>query len=107
MTRLTLALTAWMSLVSVVSAALTPRKEPPTVGNEVGQAKAAKIATEAREQAAGRVTNSEFVLTDQTEVLLNGKPCRYEKVPGDASIVQMELAADNKTVLKIHFRSRK
>jgi hypothetical protein len=111
---------------------LTPRKDSPTLGRDVPQAPAAKLSALAleqatgrgtrsevppaqaarlsalaREQAAGRETQSEFVMTDQTEVLLNGKPCKYADVPGDARIVRMELAADNKTVRKIHFRTGK
>jgi hypothetical protein len=111
---------------------LTPRKDPPTFGRDVPQAQAAKLSALALEQVAGRGTRSggppaqaaglsalarqqaagpearsEFVMTDQTEVLLNGKPCKYAEVPGHASIVRMELAADNKTVLKIHFRTGK
>jgi hypothetical protein len=74
---------------------------------EVPQAHAARISALAREQAAGRDSPSEFVVTDRTEVLLNGKPCRYADVPGHATIVRMEVAADNKTVLRIHFQTRK
>jgi hypothetical protein len=46
------------------------------------------------------------VVTDRTEILLDGKPCKYEAIPATASIVRMEVAADKKTVLKIHFRRR-
>jgi hypothetical protein len=103
MIRLTLALAASICLISTASASLASRKEPPTLS----KGRASKIATEAWEQAADRNTKSEFVLTDQTEILLNGKPCKYEQVPADAGITRMELAADNKTVRKIHFRTRK
>jgi hypothetical protein len=56
---------------------------------------------------AGGAPQSEFILTVGTAFLLNGKPCRYEEIPDYASIVQMDVAADKKTVLKIHFRTRK
>jgi hypothetical protein len=49
----------------------------------------------------------EFVITEQTEVLLDGKPCKYQDVFGNARIVRMEVAEDKKTVLKIHFRTAK
>jgi hypothetical protein len=132
MTRLTLTLAACLGFVSVASASLTPRKDPPTFGRDVPQAQAAKLAALALEQATARGTRSEvppaqaarlsalareqaaapeapseFVMTEQTEVLLNGKPCKYAEVPGHARIVRMELGADNKTVLKIHFRTGK
>jgi hypothetical protein len=75
--------------------------------SEVPTEQASRLSALAREQAAGPESRSEFVMTDQTEVLLNGKPCKYAEVPGHASIVRMELAADNKTVLKVHFRTGK
>ena len=113
MTRLMLTLAALMSSVSVVSATLTPRKETspreklPVLGNEVLRVRVAKRTAQPPVQAAGQETRSEYVLTRQTEVLLNGKPCKYENVPADARIVRMEVAADKKTVLKIHFRTGK
>jgi hypothetical protein len=55
-------------------------------------------------ESAERETTATFVVTEQTEVLLNGKPCKYEEVAGHACIVWMEVAADKKTVLKVHFR---
>jgi hypothetical protein len=106
-TRLTIALVSWISLVSVVSASLTPRKESPMGDKGVVQARASKLLARAPEQTAGGGTKSEFVLTDRTEVLLNGKPCKYAEVPAHASIEHMEVAADKKTVLKIHFHTRK
>jgi hypothetical protein len=114
MLRLTLALAVWIGLVPVVNATLTPRKEStlgksfPAIGSEEGlrlggNKRLARIA--GKPVQAG--TRSEYVVTHQTQILLNGKPCKYEEVPPDASIVRMEVAADKKTVLKIHFRTRK
>jgi hypothetical protein len=112
-----------MALVSVASASLTPRKQPSRFGNDlpqakaaklsarfgedVAQAQAAKLSAQAPEQAAGREGPTEFVVTERTEVLLNGKPCKYQDVPGHARIVWMEVAADKKTVLRAHFRTGK
>jgi len=107
MTRLTFALAAWVSLISLASASLTPRKDRPALGNDAPQLPVAKLAVETRDQAAGRGNPSEFVLTEQTEILLNGKPCRYEEVPEGAMILRMEVAPDRKTALKILFRTRK
>ena len=107
MNRLILVLAAWMSLISVVSASLTPRKEPSLLGKEVRPISSPKLSLKALEQTVGQEMPSEFVVTDRTEILLNGKPCKYEEVPGHASIVKMEVAADKKTVRKIHFRTRK
>jgi hypothetical protein len=112
MTRLTLALAAWISFVSAIPASLTPRTESPLAARKalpalakgVSQVQAVKLSASVSEQAWGETP---FVLTSGTEILLNGKPCSYEEIPGHASIVRMEVAADKKTVLKIHFRTRK
>lgn len=107
MTRLTLALAAWISLVSVASASLTPRRESLALREEVSQVQAPKLLARATGRVAEREASSEFVLTNETEILLNGKPCKYEAIPRHASIVLMEVAEDQRTVLKIHFRTRK
>jgi hypothetical protein len=104
MTRLALVLAAWMGLLSVGSASLTPRKKSPAVGDEVPPVRSSRLASQTTGQAAGRGNGSDFAVTHGTELLLNGKPCRYQDVPADARIVHMEVAADRKTVLKIHFR---
>jgi hypothetical protein len=49
----------------------------------------------------------QFQITDQTEVTLDGRPCRYADVPRGAGIVKMEVGTDGTTVLKIQFRSRR
>ncbi|MBY0525396.1 MAG: hypothetical protein K2R98_18455 [Gemmataceae bacterium] len=48
----------------------------------------------------------QFRVTDDTEVLLDGKPCKFRQVPASATILHMDVAADGKSVLKIHFRSK-
>jgi hypothetical protein len=115
MTRLILALVAWLSLVPVASASLAPRKSstrldnyvPPAKASRGAQTKAPEVPASHQAQAAAQETTSEFAVTEQTEVTLNGKPCRYKDVPSHASILRMELGADKKTVRKIHFRTRK
>jgi hypothetical protein len=107
MIRLTLALAAWISLACVAPASLTPRKDSVPLGDQPQRPQAGKVLAEARQQAAARNGRSEFVLTAETEVLLNGKPCRYKEVPASARIIHMEVAEDNKTVLKIYFRTVK
>jgi hypothetical protein len=106
MTRLTLALTVWLGFVAVTSASLAPRKDPSPF-EKAPQARVSQPQAQAPEQTARPAAKSEYVVTEGTEILLNGRPCKYEDVPARASIVRMELAADNKTVLKVHFRTRK
>ena len=104
MTRLTLVLAVWISLVSAASATLTPRKERPPLGPDpLPRVQAPKLSAE----AAGYGAAPEFRVTEQTEVLLDGKACRYQDVPEQATILRMEVAPDRKTVLGIHFRTGK
>jgi hypothetical protein len=56
---------------------------------------------------AGRGSRSEYVLTERTEITLNGKECKYADVPRNARIVQMEVGADGRTILRIRFRTGK
>jgi hypothetical protein len=74
------------------------------LGNEVLQARVSRLQARPSQQAVAQGSIGEFIVTERTEVLLNGERCRYEEIPGHASIVRMEVAADRKTVLKIHFR---
>jgi hypothetical protein len=47
-----------------------------------------------------------FTMTDQTEVQLDGRACKYADVPKDAQITLLEVSKD-RVILKIHFRSKK
>jgi len=107
MVRLTLALAFWMGLVSTIPASLTPRKEASSIGTAVQLGKTPQIATQAGAETVELGKTSEFVLTEQTEILLDGEISRYEQIPAAASIVKMELEADKLTVRKIHFRTRR
>lgn len=52
-------------------------------------------------------TRDEFRLTATTEVLLDGRPCRYEDVPDGATILLLETATnESKEILTIHFRTK-
>jgi hypothetical protein len=107
MTRLTVALAVWMSFASAAWASLAPRKESRALTRDIASVLVARLAAPAAEQPSAQATTQEFVLKENAEVLLNGKPCKYEQIPSNATIVLLELAADNKTVLKIHFRTPK
>jgi hypothetical protein len=105
MIRLTFALAAWISVASVAMASIAAPKKSHPLANEILRTRDSKLLNGAQEQAAQRTPRTEFVVTDQTEILLDGKPCKYADVPSRASIVHMELATDKKTVLRIHFQS--
>ncbi len=107
MTRLTLTLVAWMSLVATGTASVAPQKAFLVTSGDLPPLRLAKLPAPATEPAIGLRSNAEFVMTERTEVVLNGKACKYADVPAKARIVRMEVAADRKTVLKIHFRTGK
>jgi hypothetical protein len=45
-----------------------------------------------------------LVITNTTEILLDGRPCGYQQLPGNAIITFAEVGSDRQTVLRIHFR---
>jgi hypothetical protein len=48
----------------------------------------------------------DYRVTANTEVLLDGKPCRYEEVPNGVTIILMEIVSnENKEILKLHFKT--
>jgi hypothetical protein len=49
---------------------------------------------------------AELRVTEGTEVLLAGRPCRYADVPPDATVIRIEVSPlDPARAEKIHFRS--
>jgi hypothetical protein len=103
---LTLAVAAWLSFVSVATASLAQPRKSALPGKELARALATRVSPEVAKQVVPEA-EPEFSVTEQTEILLDGRPCAYKDVPADASILKMEVAVDKKTALKIHFRSRK
>lgn len=49
----------------------------------------------------------QYVMTSETEILLDGRPCKFAQVPTSATIVQMEVSEDGRSILKVHFRSKR
>lgn len=74
MSRRILVLAVWRILVSVVSASLTPREERSPLGNEAHRILTPNLSVESLQHpvSAQRQTESEFIVTDRTEILLNG-----------------------------------
>jgi hypothetical protein len=105
MTRLALALAVWITAASLAPATLTARRDGPRFDREDPRFEGAKLPDKALGLVVTRVNPSEYVVTEEAEVLLNGQPCRYQDVPEHATILRMELAWDNKTVLTVHFRA--
>jgi hypothetical protein len=107
MTRLILAFVVSTIVTASAFASVTPRKEFSRLGDERLPLRALALSTRVQVAGAEGGAESPFALTDQTEVLLNGRPCRYEAIPAQARITLLELAGDKKTVLRIHFRTEK
>lgn len=113
MTRPTLALAAFLSLIPPATASLAPRTTTPAPGKDLPPTTAKDRAFDLDKPAAAAPPaeppeeKQNFVINDQTEVQLDGKVCKFEEVPPGASIVNLSVAADKKTILKIHFKSKK
>jgi hypothetical protein len=105
---------AFLCILSPVLANVAPRNEPPN-------ARRTTLPTTAKDQSpdpdkSGAATapapeekseKPKLVLTDDTEVMLDGVRCKFADVPATADIVTLEVAADKKTITKIHFQSKK
>ena len=107
MARVTLVLLSLLCFLSPVGASLTPRPGSPLPGRDVPASLAMSLPPGLAQAASVPSPRDQYQITDQTEVSLDGRPCRYTDVPGGAGIVKMEVASDGTTVLKIHFRSRR
>jgi hypothetical protein len=108
MFRSALALLVFPCLVPQASASLAPRRELPPASSKDLSGFLIKAFTAAPVQGTStQGLRDEYTVTDQTEVILDGRPCRYKDVPPGASILRIELAPDEKTILRIHFRTRK
>jgi hypothetical protein len=94
----------WMTVLLVSLLYFSPvraslgRKQRPAVDKHI------PIKTVASLPAAS--ANDEFRITPATEVLLDGRPCRYEQVPDSAIIILLETVTnENKEIARIHFRT--
>lgn len=53
-----------------------------------------------------RAKDDAFRITSQTEVLLDGRPCSFDRIPKGATIVLLEtITNESKEITRIHFRS--
>jgi hypothetical protein len=86
MKTLALILTLWLATI--------PPSRPPV---------SPPLPEPAPKQHAG---NGQFVITDATVILLDGQPCELADVPATAVIVELAVASDGRTLLKLSFRSR-
>ena len=113
MTRLTMGFAAFLFCLSPAMANVSPRNDRPSVGKD-SLPRTAKDAPPDNDKPVASAPAAEekqeqqhFVVNDKTEVQLDGQACKFEDVPSTASIVNLEVAADKKTILKIFFQSKK
>ena len=105
MTRIAVALVAFVCAVPLALASLSPKSDSLILGKSLSLV--ASKTREARAESLGLKGPEEFVITNHTEVTLDGSGCSYKDVPGNASIKHLEIAADRKTILKIDFRTQR
>ena len=107
MARMSLVLLGLLCFFSPANAALAPRPDCPAPGRDVPSSLVQSLPPGFTQAALAPSPKDQYQITDQTQVTLDGRPCRYADVPSGAGVVKMEVAADGTTVLKIHFRSRR
>jgi hypothetical protein len=98
--KLTLVLVASFLLLSPASAKLAPQKD--RLISDKAREVTPKVEAGTPEEDDGKL-----VISDDTEVQLDGKASKLEEVPKTAEVILMELGKDKKSVLKIHFRTKK
>jgi hypothetical protein len=98
MARLTMTLVTSFLWLSVAHANLTPVKERSPFDKPLPPAPKAEAAPE---QDGG------LEVSDDTEIKLDGKTCKFEDIPENAEIILVEVAKDKKSILKLHYRTKK
>jgi len=95
----------WMTVLFVSLFYFSPlhasldRKERPAGNNLISAKSSSCLSTAAAKDDA-------FRITEKTEVLLDGRPCRYDQVPDGALILLLEIVSnESKEIARIHFRS--
>jgi hypothetical protein len=111
-TRATMSFAAFFAFLPSAMASLTPPSNAPALAR-------ASLPTTAKDGAFSldksapapapeeKEEKPKLVITDKTEVELDGHACKFADVPSTASIVELSVGADKKTILKIHFQSQK
>ena len=113
MSRPALALTALFVCISAALATLSAPPAPlPGADRLAGSLTTPVLHDKALTEAALQdlcpcARDDEYRVTFRTEVFVDGRACSYADVPRGAAIVNMEVSSDNRTVLTIHFRSKK
>jgi hypothetical protein len=113
MARMALALLVLPFTFSFAAATLSPRRRPqpfekltlPAAGKT--PTRAAQLTEDPARAARDQEPSQELQLTAEAEVRLDGRACKYDDVPRGAEVIYLELGPDRKSILKIHFRSKR
>lgn len=105
MIRLSLVVAAFLACVTSVSASRSRPAEPRLPRAPLNQL--LDLLSPAAQKVATALSQPEYALTEETEVRLNGRPIKYNDVPDTAQIILLEVGPDQKTILRIHFESKK
>lgn len=74
------------------------RKLPHGLGKEIPLRSVRSLTTTS--------ANDEYRITPSTEVLLDGRPCPYARIPKNATIILLEtMTNESKEIARIHFRT--
>lgn len=74
------------------------RKLPHAMTNAIPLGSVRSVSTAA--------ANDDFRITSATEVLLDGRPCPYARIPNNATIILLETTTnESKEIARIHFRT--
>lgn len=97
--RLAFTLVAFLGAISPVLAIQAPMKPMGSLADR-------KKGLDSLKPIVLESQKNEYRITEKTEVLLDGRSCKFKDVPADAVIVRMEtVSTTNWEVLKVQFRS--
>ncbi|HLN27572.1 MAG TPA: hypothetical protein VK395_07485 [Gemmataceae bacterium] len=116
MMRLATALAVFLSLASSASASRSPsqnslfgtKRTAQGLTEEPFRVLARQFSADSLAKSAASGQKDEFHVNEETEIRLDNRLSSYANVPNDAVITFLEVSSDkSKTILRIHFRSRK
>ena len=84
----------------------------PLVWAEFAQPRAEQGLVKATTRQAAALTRGEqakpsLMITEETEILVDGQRCGMAQVPAGAEIILLDVAADRSKIRRIHFQTRK
>jgi hypothetical protein len=94
-------------LVSASLACALPLGRTSSLAEKVPLSLAVRLYQPPVERSTAPAPKGGFVITDETEIKVDGRLCKYSEVPGGAVVVLLEVSADGKTILRVHFRTKK